>query len=153
MCGKLAARISQFTKGIRQFCQTEIFFWLKGAVARYCACTALIDSGSWSTNRNRQKRRPATMRILRDVVVFSATSRMFVSSSTISSLILESIRQRLIEDTINTVNRSLCNSTRNQPNTFTHLPRGLKFAIGSTDFVDMRVNAMNNTSTHVIKQI
>ena len=113
----------------------------------------MIDSGRWLTNRNRQKRRPVTMRILRDFVVFAETSRMFVSSPTTSSLILKSIRQRLIEGTINTVNRSLCNYTRNQPNTFTHLPRGLKFAIGSTDFVDMRVNAMNNTSTHVIKQI
>ena len=91
----------------------------KGAVARYCACTAMIDSGSWLTNRNRQKRRPATMRILRDFVVFAGTSRMFVSLPTTSSLILKSIRQRLIEGTINTVNRSLCNYTRNQPYTFT----------------------------------
>ena len=37
-----------------------------------------------------------------------------VSSQTTSSLILKSIRQRLIEGTINTVNRSLCNYTRNQ---------------------------------------
>ena len=44
---------------------------------------------------------------------------MFVSSPTTSSLILKSIRQRLIEGTINAVNRSLCNYTRNQPNTFT----------------------------------
>ena len=26
----------------------------KGTAARYCACTAMIDSGSWLTNRNRQ---------------------------------------------------------------------------------------------------
>ena len=79
---------------------------IKEAVARYCACTAMIDSGSWLTNRNRQKRRPATMRILRDFVVFAGTSRMSVSSPTTSSLILKSIRPRLIEGTINTVNRS-----------------------------------------------
>jgi len=42
--------------------------------------------------------------------------RQRVSSPTISSLILKSIRQRLIEGT---VNRSLCNYTRNQSNTFT----------------------------------
>ena len=35
--------------------------------------------------------------------------RQRVSSPTTSSLILKSIRQRLIEGTINTVNRSLCN--------------------------------------------
>ena len=91
----------------------------KGAVLWYCACTAIIDCGSWLTNRNRQKRRPATMRILRDFVVFAGTSRMFVSSPTTSSLILKSIRQRLIEGTINIGNRSLCNSTRNQLNIFT----------------------------------
>ena len=91
----------------------------KGAVARYCACTALIESGSWLTNRNRQKRRSATMRMLRDFVVFAETSRMFVSSPTSSLLISKSIRQPLIEGTINTVNRSLCNYARNQPNTFT----------------------------------
>ena len=34
-----------------------------------------------------------------------------------------------------------------------HLPRGLKFAIGSMDFVDIEVTAMNIISTHVIKQI
>ena len=95
---------------------TKIF---KGAVARYYTCTAMIDSGSWLTNRNRQKRRPATMRILRDFVIFAGTSRMFVSLPTASSLILKSIRQRLIEGIINKVNRSLCNYTRNQPNTFT----------------------------------
>ena len=50
---------------------------IKGAVARYCACTAMIDSGSWLTNRNRQKRRPATMQILRDFEVFAGTTRMF----------------------------------------------------------------------------
>ena len=85
----------------------------------------MIDSGSWLTNRNREKRCPSTMRILRDFVVFAETSRMFVSSPTTSSLILKSIRQRLIE---------VCATTRaiNQ----IHLPRGLKFAIGSTDFVD-----------------
>ena len=49
----------------------------KGAVARYCACRAMIDSDSWLTNRNRQKRRPATMRILRDFELFAGTSRMF----------------------------------------------------------------------------
>ena len=59
------------------------------------------------------------MRILRDFVVFAGTSRIFVSWPSSSSLILKSIRQRLIEGTINTVNRSLCNYTRNQPNTFT----------------------------------
>ena len=91
----------------------------KGAVARYCACKTMIDSGSWLTNRNRQKRRPATMRILRDCVVFAGTSRKFVSSPTTSSLILKSIRQCLIEGTINTVKRSLRNYTRNQPNTLT----------------------------------
>ena len=91
----------------------------KGVVARYCACTAMIDSGSWLTNRNRRKRRPATMRILRNFVVFAGTSLMFDSSPTTSSLIFKSIRQLLIEGTINTVNRSLCNYTRNQPNTFT----------------------------------
>ena len=53
---------------------------VKGALARYCACTAMIDSGSWLTNRNRQKRRPATMRILRDFVVFAGTSRKVLSS-------------------------------------------------------------------------
>ena len=37
----------------------------------------MIDSGSWFTNRNRQKRRPATMRILQDFEVFAVTSRMF----------------------------------------------------------------------------
>ena len=37
----------------------------------------MIDSGSWLTNRNRQKRRPATMRILRDFEVFAGNSRMF----------------------------------------------------------------------------
>ena len=88
-------------------------------VARCCACTAMIDSGSWLTNRNRQKRPLAAMRILRDFLVFAGTSHMFVSSPTTSSIILKSIRQRLIEGTINTVNRSLCNYTRNQPNTFT----------------------------------
>ena len=79
----------------------------------------MIDSGSWLTNRNREKRCPATMRILRDFVVFAGTSRTFVSSPSTNSLILKSIRQRLIEGTVNTVNRSLCNYTRNQPNTFT----------------------------------
>ena len=59
------------------------------------------------------------MRISRDFVVFAGTSRMSVSSPTISSLIFKSIRQRLIEGTINTVNRSLCNYKCNQPNTFT----------------------------------
>ena len=39
---------------------------IRGTVAWYCACTAMIDSGSWITNRNRQKWRPATMRILRE---------------------------------------------------------------------------------------
>jgi len=56
------------------------YFWkwpIKAAIARYCASTAMIDSGSWLTNRNRQKRRPATMRILRDFEVFAVTSRMF----------------------------------------------------------------------------
>ena len=56
------------------------YFWkwpIKAAIARYCACTAMIDSGSWLTNRNRQKRRPATMRILRDFEVFAGTLRMF----------------------------------------------------------------------------
>ena len=37
----------------------------------------MIDSGSWLTSRNRQKRRPATMRILRDFEVFAGSSRMF----------------------------------------------------------------------------
>ena len=37
----------------------------------------MIDSGSWLTNRNRQKRRPATTRILRDFEVFAGTSCMF----------------------------------------------------------------------------
>ena len=92
---------------------------VKGAVAQYCAYTAMIDRSSWLSNRNRQKRRPATTPTLRDFVVFAGTSRRFVSSPTTSSLILKSIRQRLIEGTINTVNRSLCNYTRNQPNTFT----------------------------------
>ena len=50
---------------------------VKGAVARYCACTGVIDSGSWVTSGNCQKRRPATMRILRDFEVFAGTSRMF----------------------------------------------------------------------------
>ena len=45
--------------------------------------------------------------------------RQRVSSPTTSSLILNSIRQRLTEGTINTVNRSLCNYKRNQSNTFT----------------------------------
>ena len=75
---------------------------------------------------------------------------MFVSSPTSSSPILKSIRQRLIEGTINTVNK-VCATTHAIKQI--HLPRGLKFAIGSKDFVDMRQNAMNNTSTHVIKQI
>ena len=88
---------------------------VKGAVVRYCAYTAMIDSGSWLTNRNRQKRRPATMQILRDFVFFAGTSRMFVSSPV---TILKSIRQRLFEGTIYTVNRRLCNYTRNHLNTF-----------------------------------
>ena len=37
----------------------------------------MIDSGSWLTNRNRQKWRPATMKILRDFEVFAGTSPMF----------------------------------------------------------------------------
>ena len=44
---------------------------IKRTLARYCACTAMIDSGSWLTNRNRQKRRPATMRVMRDFEVFT----------------------------------------------------------------------------------
>ena len=114
---------------------------LKGAVAGYCACTAMTDSGSWLTNRNRQKRLPTTMRISRDFVVFAGTSCMFVSSPTTSSLILKWIRQRLIKDAINIINRSLCNYTRNQANTFTRainqirLSCGLKFAIGSTNLL------------------
>ena len=99
-------------------CNLWLILILKGAVARYCACTAMIDSGSWLTHRNRLKRRPATMRTLRDFVLFAWTLRMFVSSPTTSSLILKSIRQRLIEGTINTVNRSMCNYTRNEPNIF-----------------------------------
>ena len=73
---------------------------------------------------------------------------MFVSSPTSSSLILKSIRQSLIEGAINTVNRRLCNYTPNQPNTFTAW-----LEICDPFDVDMRVNAMNNTFTHVIKQI
>ena len=68
----------------------KVFFFyiniVKGAVARYCACTAMIDS---AVDRNRQKQRPATMRILRDFVVFAGTSRMFVSSPITSSLVLK----------------------------------------------------------------
>ena len=100
----------------------HVYDWsytIKGAVARYCACTAMIDSGSWLTNKNWQKQRPVTMQILWDFVVFAGTSRMFFSSPTTSSLILKSIRERLIEDTVNTVSRNLCNYTRNHPNTFT----------------------------------
>ena len=92
---------------------------IEGAVARYCACTAMIDSGRWVANRNRQKRRPATMRILRDFVSLRRNFTHVCQFTNYSSLILKSIRQRLIEGTINTVNRSLCNYTRNQPNTFT----------------------------------
>ena len=51
------------------------------------------------------------MQILRDFVVFAGTSRMFVSSPTTSSLGLKSIRQPLIEGTINTVNK-VCAITR-----------------------------------------
>ena len=71
------------------------------------------------------------MRISRDFVVFAGTSRMFVSSPTTSSLIFKSIRQRLIEGTIYTVNE-VCATTLaiNQ----IHLPRGLKFAIGSLNY-------------------
>ena len=54
----------------------QLYYQLKGTVAR-SACTATIDSGSWLTNGNRQKRRPATMRILRDFELFPGTSRMF----------------------------------------------------------------------------
>ena len=90
------------------------------------------------------------MRILQDFVAFAGTLGMFVSSPTTSSPILKLIRQRLIEGTINTINK-VCATAR--PINQIHLPRGLKFAIGSTDFVDMRENAMNNTSTHVMKQI
>ena len=54
----------------------QLYYQLKGTVAR-SACTATIDSGSWLTNRNRQKRRPATMRILRDFELFAGTLRMF----------------------------------------------------------------------------
>ena len=53
------------------------FLQFKGAVARYCACTAMIGSGGWLTNGNHQKRRPATMRMLRDFEVFAGTSCMF----------------------------------------------------------------------------
>ena len=55
--------------GCVQNCVPSSVGAIKGTVARYCACTAMIDSGSWLTNRNRQKRRPATMRILRDFEV------------------------------------------------------------------------------------
>ena len=75
---------------------------------------------------------------------------MFVSSPTTSSLILKWIRQRLIKDAINIINRSLCNYTRNQANTFI---AWLEICDRFNELVDMRVNAMNNTSTHVIKQI
>ena len=43
----------------------------------------------------------------------------FAKVSVRQRLNLKSICQRLIEGTINTVNRSLCNYTRNQSNTFT----------------------------------
>ena len=55
----------------------QLYYQLKETVARYCACTATIESGSWLTKRNRQKRLPATMRILRDFELFAGTSRMF----------------------------------------------------------------------------
>ena len=51
-----------------------LFLQLKGAVARYCAGTAMIGSGDWLTNRNHQKRRPARKRMLRDFEVFAGTS-------------------------------------------------------------------------------
>ena len=40
----------------------------------------MIDSSSWLSNRNRQKRRLATMRILRDFEALAGTSRMFENS-------------------------------------------------------------------------
>ena len=46
----------------------------KLTMSRYCACTAMIDSGSLLANRNRQKRRRATMRILHDFEVFAGYS-------------------------------------------------------------------------------
>ena len=82
--------------------------------------------------------------------------RQRVSSLTTSSLILKSIRQRLIVGTNNTVNRSLCNYTRNQSNTFTAwleiCDRFNGLCSTLLDFVDMRVNTLKNTSPHVIKQ-
>ena len=39
------------------FHQDLFIYFFKGTVSRYCACTAMIDSGSLLTNRNRQKRR------------------------------------------------------------------------------------------------
>ena len=57
--------------------------------------------------------------LLRSRLLGNRSFRQRVSSPTTSSLILKSIRQRLIEGTINTVNRSLCNYTRNQSDTFT----------------------------------
>ena len=59
---------------------------------------------------------------IRPALIFFNGNRSFrqrVSSPPTSSLSLKSIRQRLIVDTINTVNRSLCNYTRNQSHTFT----------------------------------
>ena len=55
-------------------CYVMICCTIKGAVARYCACTAMTDSDSWLTNRNRQRRRPATLRILRYFEVFARSS-------------------------------------------------------------------------------
>ena len=37
--------------------QIQFLFTVKGTVPRYWACTAMIDSSSVLTNRNRQKRR------------------------------------------------------------------------------------------------
>ena len=60
-----------------------------------------------------------TGRFAKVILSANRSFRQSVSSLTTSSLNLKSIRQRLIEGTINTVNRSLCNYTRNQSNTFT----------------------------------
>ena len=46
----------------------------------------MIDSGSWLTDRTRQKRRPATIPILRDFEVFARSSRMFENKFILFSL-------------------------------------------------------------------